>query len=247
MQFCRFAPVLAARGIDVTILTSKSMAPLLSSLAGVSIATDAGALARPLRWLPLGSVLGMLGIRPDNVPAVVPYLSAQPERIEAWRKRLGSGFKIGINWGPGHFNYSSFARRDIPLASFAPMAALPGVQLISLQKGPTAEQIAQVPFGGRIRTLDTDPDPAADFFLDTAAVMMGLDLIVTCDTSVTHLAGALARPVFTALPLINDWRWLLARDDTPWYPTMRLFRQDGERQWQSVLERIAQAVRDKMS
>jgi tetratricopeptide (TPR) repeat protein len=247
MQFCRFAPVLAARGIDVTILTSKSMAPLLSSLAGVSIATDAGALARPLRWLPLGSVLGMLGIRPDNVPAVVPYLSAQPERIEAWRKRLGSGFKIGINWGPGHFNYSSFARRDIPLASFAPLAALPGVQLISLQKGPAAEQIAQVPFGGRIRTLDTDPDPAADFFLDTAAVMMGLDLIVTCDTSVTHLAGALARPVFTALPLINDWRWLLARDDTPWYPTMRLFRQDGGRQWQSVLERIAQAVRDKMS
>jgi hypothetical protein len=96
-------------------------------------------------------------------------------------------------------------------------------------------------------TLTTDPDPAADFFLDTAGVMMGLDLIVTCDTSVAHLAGALARPVFTALPLISDWRWLLARDDTPWYPTMRLFRQDGERQWQSVFTRMARAVRALMS
>jgi tetratricopeptide (TPR) repeat protein len=247
MQFCRFAPVLAARGVDVTILTSKTMAPLLSTLTGVKIATESDALARPLRWLPLGSVLGMLGIRPDNMPNQVPYLSAQPERIEAWRARLGTGFKIGINWGPGHFNYSSFARRDIPLAGFSPLAEVPGVQLISLQKGPAAEQIGHVPFASRIMTLDTDPDPEADFFLDTAAVMMGLDLIITCDTSVAHLAGALARPVFTALPLINDWRWLLARDDTPWYPTMRLFRQDATRQWQSVFARMAQAVRDKMS
>jgi tetratricopeptide (TPR) repeat protein len=247
MQFCRFAPVLAARGVEVTILTSKTMAPLLSTLSGVNIATDAEALAQPLRWLPLGSVPGMLGIRPDNVPATVPYLSAAPERVETWRSKLGTGFKIGINWGPGHFNYSSSARRDIPLAYFAPLAALPGVQLISLQKGPAAGQIAQVPFGGKIMTLDTDPDPAADFFLDTAAVMMSLDLIITCDTSVAHLAGALARPVFTALPLISDWRWLLTRDDTPWYPTMRLFRQDNERQWQSVFARMTQAVRDKMS
>ena len=96
-------------------------------------------------------------------------------------------------------------------------------------------------------TLDTDPDPTADFFLDTAAVMMNLDLIITCDTSVAHLAGALGRPVFTALPLISDWRWLLARDDTPWYPTMRLFRQDATRQWQSVFARMTQAVRDKIS
>ena len=247
MQFCRFAPLLAARGVAVTILTRKAMAPLLSTLTGVNIATEAEALTRPLRWLPLGSVPGMLGIQPDNVAAAVPYLSAQPEIIEAWRSKLGSGFKVGINWGPGHFNYSSFARRDIPLASFAPLAALPGVQLISLQKGPAAEQIAQVPFGGRMITLDTDTDPEANFFLDTAAVMMGLDLIVTCDTSVAHLAGALARPVFTALPLISDWRWLLARDDTPWYPTMRLFRQDATRQWQPVFARMAAAVRDMLA
>jgi tetratricopeptide (TPR) repeat protein len=247
MQFCRFAPLLAARGVTVTILTGKSMAPLLSTLSGVNIATEPDALARPLRWLPLGSVLGMLSIIPDNVPSSVPYLSAQKERIKTWRSKLGTGFKIGINWGPGHFNYSSFARRDIPLACFAPLAELPGVQLISLQKGSAAGQIDYVPFSDRIMTLNTDPDPGADFFLDTAAVMMGLDLIVTCDTSVAHLAGALARPVFTALPLISDWRWLLTRDDTPWYPTMRLFRQDGEQQWQSVFARMALVVRDLMS
>ncbi|HSP50576.1 MAG TPA: tetratricopeptide repeat-containing glycosyltransferase family protein [Pseudolabrys sp.] len=247
IQFCRFAPLLAERGFDVTILTRKAMAPLLSTLAGVTIATDADALAqdqRPLRWLPLLSVPGVLGIRPDSVPAAVPYLSATPERVEAWRARLGAGgFKVGINWGPGHSNYSSFAMRDITLASFAAVAALPGVQLISLQKGPAAAQITEVAFGGRIMSLNADPDADADFFLDTAAVMMSLDLVVTCDTSVAHLAGALARPVFTALPVIGDWRWLLGRVDTPWYPTMRLFRQDAGGQWEPVFEAIAEAVR----
>lgn len=247
IQFCRFAPLLAARGLDVTILTRKAMAPLLASLAGVTIATDAEALTqdkRPLRWLPLLSVPGVLGIRPDSVPAAVPYLAATPERVDAWRARLGEGsFKIGINWGPGHSNYNSFAKRDIPLAAFAPLAMLPGVQLISLQKGPAVTQVTEVPFSDRIITLNADPDADADFFLDTAAVMMGLDLVVTCDTSVTHLAGALARPVFTALPVIGDWRWLLGRDDSPWYPTLRLFRQDAGGRWEPVFERIAEAVR----
>jgi tetratricopeptide (TPR) repeat protein len=246
IQFCRFAPLLAARGFDVTILTRKATVPLLATLPGVTIATDAEALAldpRPLRWLPLLSVPGVLGIRPDNVPAAVPYLSAQPARVEAWRARLGSGFKIGINWASGHSDKPHFKQRDIPLAGFAPLAALPGVQLVSLQKGSAAAQIAKVAFGGRIITLDADLDADADFFLDTTAVMMSLDLVVTCDTSVAHLAGALARPVFTALPVIGDWRWLLGRDDTPWYPTMRLFRQDATQQWQPVLERIAEAVR----
>lgn len=247
IQFCRFAPLLAARGLDVTILTRKAMAPLLSTLAGVTIATDAEALTqdkRPLRWLPLLSVPGVLGIRPDSVPATVPYLAAAPERVQAWRARLGEGsFKIGINWGPGHSNYNSFAKRDIPLAAFAALAMLPGVQLVSLQKGPAVTQVTEVPFSDRIITLNTDPAADADFFLDTAAVMMNLNLVVTCDTSVTHLAGALARPVFTALPVIGDWRWLLGRDDSPWYPTLRLFRQDAGGRWEPVFERIAEAVR----
>jgi len=246
IQFCRFAPLLAARGFDVTILTRKAMAPLLATLAGVTIATEPDALAqdpRPLRWLPLLSVPGVLGTRPDSVPAAVPYLSAEPERVEAWRARLGGGFKIGINWASGHSDKPHFKQRDVPLAAFAAVAALPGVQLISLQKGPAAAQITEVPFSDRIMTLNADPDADADFFLDTAAVMMSLDLVVTCDTSVAHLAGALARPVFTAMPVIGDWRWLLGRDDTPWYPTLRLFRQDAGSRWEPVFEAIAEAVR----
>ncbi|HZL61633.1 MAG TPA: tetratricopeptide repeat-containing glycosyltransferase family protein [Pseudolabrys sp.] len=251
IQFCRFAPLLAARGFDVTILTRKAMAPLLSTLSGVTIATDAEALAqdpRPLRWLPLLSVPGVLGIRPDSVPADVPYLSAQPARVEAWRARLGEGrFKIGINWSSGHSDKAHFTLRDIALADFAAVAALPGVQLISLQKGAAAAQTAEVAFRDKIMTIDADPQADADFFLDTAAVMSLLDLVVTCDTSVAHLAGALTRPVFTALPVIADWRWLIDRNDTPWYPTMRLFRQDAGRQWQPVIARIVEAVRGLVS
>jgi tetratricopeptide (TPR) repeat protein len=251
IQFGRLGPLLAARGFDLTILCPKTMAPLLSTLAGVTIEIDADRLAqdkRPLRWLPLLSVPGVLGMEPASVPADVPYLSGTPDRIATWAKRLPSRvFKIGINWGAGHANNNSFVQRDIPLAAFAPLAALPGVQLISLQKGPAVGQIAEVAFGDRIMTLNADPDVAADFFLDTAAVMSQLDLVVTCDTSVAHLAGALARPVFTALPVIGDWRWLLGRDDTPWYPTMRLFRQDASLQWLPVFERMAAVIRERVA
>jgi tetratricopeptide (TPR) repeat protein len=243
IQFCRFAPALAARGIDVTILTRKAMAPLLSTLKGVAIETDHDKVAKDdnVRWLPLLSVPGMLGVTPATVPAA-PYLAAEPARVNAWHARLGPGFKIGINWASGHSDKPHFKRRDIPLGAFAPLAALPGVQLVSLQKGPAAAQIGEVPFSHKIMALAADPAADADFFLDTAAIMMGLDLVVTCDTSVAHLAGALGRPVFTALAVVADWRWMIGRDDTPWYSTMRLFRQDAARQWEPVLARIAAAA-----
>ena len=185
----------------------------------------------------------MLGVTPDTLPADVPYLAAEPARVDAWRARLGSGFRIGINWASGHSDKPHFKRRDIPLADFAPLAALPGVQLMSLQKGEAAAQIGQVAFGRKIMAPNADPAADADFFLDTAALMMSLDLVITCDTSVAHLAGALARPVFTALPVVADWRWLVGREDSPWYPTMRLFRQDPARQWQPVFAAITEAVR----
>ena len=230
MFFGRFGSLLAGRGYDVTILTRPSMRTLLSSLAGVKIATSPEELAqdpRPIRWLPLMSVAGALGITPATVPADVPYLSAQPERIAAWAQRLGSvGFKIGINWTAGHQTDHNSIRRSIPLSAFAPLAALPGVRLISLQKGPATDQIMDADFRNRILVLDTDPNPEADLFLDTAALMTQLDLVVTCDTSVPHLAGALARPTFTALPVgrLTGAGNSIA-NDSPWYPTMRLFRQ----------------------
>jgi cytochrome c-type biogenesis protein CcmH/NrfG len=250
INFARFGALLAARGYDVTILVRPAMRALLSTIKGVTIATSHEELAkdpRPLRWLPLMSVAGQLGIAPTTTPADVPYLTATPERVATWAERLGQdGFKIGINWVSGHSENLHFLKRNIPLADFAPLAALPGVKLFSLQKGPAAAQIAEVPFRDQITTLDTDPNPDADLFLDTAAVMTQLDLIITCDTSVAHLAGALARPVFTALPMIADWRWLLSRDLTPWYPTMRLFRQSAPRDWTDTMARITEAVRAMM-
>ena len=148
IQFGRFAAVLAARGIDVTLLVRKAMAPLMSTLKGVNIVSDAAELAadkRPLRWLPLLSVPGVLGTTPETLPRDVPYLSADPARVQAWAERLGRGtFKIGINWAPGHADKTQTSRRDIPLANFAPLAALPGVELISLQKGAPAGEIAGV-------------------------------------------------------------------------------------------------------
>jgi tetratricopeptide (TPR) repeat protein len=246
IQFSRFAPLLAARGHDVTLLAPDSMRPLLSTLAGVTVApiSDAPAMnGKPMRWLPLMSAPGALDVRPDSVPGKVPYLAAEPQRVERWGAWLGgSGFKIGINWSAGAARDWFAHQRDIPLAAFAPLLEIPDVRLISLQKGPAAAAIANAAFRNSIEVPDADPNPGADFFLDTAALMTNLDLIVTCDTSVPHLAGALARPVFTALPHLANWRWLRDRDDTPWYPTMRLFRQSTPQSWSDVFARIATAV-----
>jgi hypothetical protein len=246
IQFGRFAPLLAARGIDVTLLAPEPMRRLLSTLEGVTVAglNDVPAVnGHPLRWLPLMSAPGVLGVRPDSVPNAVPYLAAEPERVEHWAASLGSdGFKIGINWGLGTARDWFGRQRDVPLSAFAPLADIPGVRLVSLQKGPPLQDIARVPFGTRIEQPADSFDAGADAFPDTAALMMSLDLIVTCDTSIAHLAGALGRPVFTALPQVSDWRWLRERNDTPWYPTMKLFRQGVPGDWREPFARIAAAA-----
>ena len=182
-------------------------------------------------------------MRPDNVPSAVPYLKAEPTRVETWRAWLGGeGFRIGINWGIGTVPVWFSRQRDVPLAAFAPLAEISGARLISLQMGNPLSQIGPAPFGAKIERPGDGFDGGPDAFLDTAALMMSLDLIVTCDTSIAHLAGALGRPVLVALPAVADWRWLTGRDDTPWYPTMRLFRQEKPGDWGGVFARIAAAV-----
>ena len=140
--------------------------------------------------------------------------------------------------------YTGDLWRSIPLASFAPLARLPGVRLISLQKGFGSEQIGTVDFP--VLDLADRLDAEAGAFMDTAAVIGNLDLVVAANTSVAHLAGALAAPVFTALSLAPDWRWQLDREDSPWYPTMRLFRQATLGQWSDVFERMAQVVAERI-
>jgi hypothetical protein len=196
-----------------------------------------------IRWTSMMSVPGILGTTPDTVPQNGPFLAAEPERVAAWREHLGThGFKIGIAWqnaGSSHVD----KLRSIPLHEFAVLADVPAVRLISLQKGRGIEEIAAVDFADRIETLGETFDAGGGAFLDTAAVMTNLDLIVTPCNSIAHLAGALWRPTFVALMHVPEWRWLLNRDDSPWYPATRLFRQSSAGDWPGVFARIAEAVR----
>ena len=243
IQFARFAPLLAARGVHVTLLARPAMRQLLASLDGAAIATSLQEIAadpRPIRWLPLMSVPGIMRLTPATVPADAPYLAAEPERIAAFAPRLPSGgLRIGINWNSGPSREWYCRKRNIPLAAFAPLAALPGVRLVSLQDGAAASDLRLIGFPIEDLGDSLDADGA---FIDRAAMMQNLDLVVTCDTSIAHLAGALARPVFTALPFAADWHYGVDREDSPWYPTMRLFRQVRRGEWDEVFARIAEAV-----
>ena len=180
----------------------------------------------PLLSLPLA-----FGTELATIPAEVPYLSADPERIARWAGRVAglAGLKVGIAWqgNPGVERLLWARGRSIPLAALAPLAELRGLSLVSLQKGAGAEQLLEVPFRDRVLDLGREFDRGPDAFVDAAAVMASLDLVICSDTSIAHLAGALGRPVWTLLHASPDWRWLLGRADSPWYPTMRLFRQSG--------------------
>jgi hypothetical protein len=182
------------------------------------------------------------GTRLDTVPAAVPYLAAEPALPEMWARRIGSaGFKIGIAW-QGNPDPEADRARSIPLLSFAPLAEVVGVRLISLQKGAGEEQLSLLPPSMQVETLGADFDARPDAFVDTAAAMTCLDLVVACDTSVAHLAGALAAPVWVALKSDPEWRWMAGRADSPWYPTMRLFRQSQRGAWGDVFDKVAREV-----
>jgi hypothetical protein len=169
-----------------------------------------------------------------------PYLVADPQRVAAWQDRLDShGLKIGVAW-QGNPDSQAELGRSYPIASLGKLGSLPGVRLISLQKHHGLDQLATASAGLRLETPELDAGP--DAFVDTAAVMQNLDLVVTSDTSIAHLAGALGRPVWVALQHVPDWRWQLGRDDCPWYPSMRLFRQTSRGDWDGVFARIADAL-----
>jgi hypothetical protein len=185
----------------------------------------------------------VLGTTLQTLPARVPYLFADPDRVGRWRQELRAvtGLRVGINWqGNPTFGWDRF--RSVPLTEFEPLGRVKGVRLISLQKGAGAEQLPAL--GGRFPALALDPDRdgAGGPFTDTAAILTQLDLVVTTDTAVAHLAGAMGVPVWVVLSAAADWRWLLGRDDYPWYPSMRLFRQRTPGDWAEVFGRIAAAL-----
>jgi ADP-heptose:LPS heptosyltransferase len=178
-----------------------------------------------------------------SIPAGGPYLSADPQRVERWASRLrGPEFKIGVAW----LGSAAGTRvgRSAPLAQFRRLAETPGVRLISLQKAEAAGSRAELPEGVKVEFLGDDFDTGGDAFLDTAAVMKVLDLVISVDTAVAHLAGALGVPTWAALKSVPHWFWLLERSDSPWYPTMRLFRQKTAGDWQGVFAEIESALAD---
>ena len=181
----------------------------------------------------------LAGTRVDTVPAPVPYLHAEPARIAHWADRLDGlvprGFRrIGVIWA-GRPTHNNDRNRSVQLADFAPVTQVPGIALLALQKGPRTGQAGA--YYGRAPLINIGAE-IADYD-DTMAILENLDLLVTVDTSAAHLAGAMGRPVWIMLPHAPDWRWLLDRADTPWYPSARLFRQQSTRTWDDVMRTIA--------
>jgi hypothetical protein len=163
--------------------------------------------------------------------------------VARWKDVIGThGFRIGISWRGSAADMT----RAFPLALCAPIAALPGVRLISLQKGAGVTELDNLPPSMVVETLGTELDAGADAFLDTAAVMQSLDLVITTDTSIAHLAGALGRPTFVALKSVPDWRWGLTGRTTPWYPGMQLFRQPRYGDWPSVFAAMSAVLKEKL-
>ena len=176
----------------------------------------------------------------ETIPAMTPYLHPEPGLAAKWAARIGAeGFRIGVCW---HGNAAINLKRSVPLSAFGAVAAIEGVRLISLVKNQSPIDIVTPKGPFSIESLGDEFDAGPDSFIDCAAAMAALDLIITSDTAIAHLAGALGRPVFVALKQAPDWRWLMRRADLPWYPTMRLFRQKSRDEWGPVFDAIATEV-----
>ena len=240
LQFCRHAPLAAARGVRVVLAVQPALAGLCATIEGVD-AVVAGGEALPAHdaQVPLLDLPRLLGTSVETVPAHVPYLRAPDNAAARGREIVGGppGLRVGIAW-QGNPRGAGDRGRSIPLARFLPLAGIEGVRLVSLQKGAGHEQLARTPGAGGI----VDAGSHCRTFADSAGVIEALDLVITSDTAVAHLAGALGRPVWVALKHDADWRWLVERDDSPWYPTMRLFRQRRAGDWAGVFEAIAAAL-----
>jgi tetratricopeptide (TPR) repeat protein len=246
LQFIRFAPLVRERVGTVILEVPGSLLNVLKPCPGISQFVRQGeTLPEFTTHCPLLSLPRIFRTVLETIPAPVPYLTPDPERVTRWQARLRSlpGLKLGIAW-QGNREFRGDRQRSLALRFFAPLATLPGVTLVSLQKGEGCQQVDEVSeqfFVHNLPGLDED----GGSFVDTAAVMSQLDLVVTSDTAIAHLAGALGVPVWVVLSAAADWRWLRQREDSPWYPTMRLFRQTRMGQWEDVFERIAGELESK--
>jgi tetratricopeptide (TPR) repeat protein len=234
IQFVRYLPMLAQRGAAVILECHASLRPLLRRVEGVSKVVPTGMTPPDFDLhAPLLSMPKWFKTTLHNVPNQVPYITPEPDRVEAWKSRIsGPGKRIGLVWSG---NVKPDPHRTCPLDNFAPLAPLAASWVLtfySLQVADAAREVSSAPFP----MIDLSKDLTD--FAETAAAMQNLDLILTIDTAAAHLAGALGRPTWTLLPWAPDWRWLLDRADSPWYPTMRLFRQRSKGDWSEPIAQI---------
>ena len=242
IQFVRFAALLAARGVRVVVQAAPELRTLLATAPGVAATVSTG---EPLpadcsAEIPLLSLPDRLGLRPDQIGAPARYLRSDPVRApdaarEIAKARPGTR-RIGLAWA-GSPRHRNDARRSIPLAMLAPLLSLPGITWFSLQKGAASDQLAQIADARDVVPLDSRCD-----FAHTAALVDALDAVVTVDTSIAHLAGALGKPTFVLVPFAPDWRWGIAGAHTPWYPTMTLCRQRAIGDWSSAVAALREAL-----
>jgi len=235
IQFCRYAPLLAARGAKPVLVAPAGLSALLRSLGeSVTVAGPGANVAGVDCWTPLPSLPLACGTTLRTIPATVPYLHADPALRGAWRARLGPrrGLRVGLAWS-GSPHHHNDANRSLPPELLGPLLAT-GAEFHALQPDAAAfpSHGALVVHGAALKE-----------FSDTAGLAAELDLVVSVDTSVAHLAGALGLPVWILLPYAPDFRWLLDREDSPWYPTARLFRQARPGDWAGVVARVAEAMR----
>ena len=241
-QFIRYMPMVKARGGTVIFESTAPLLRLFRGFPGIDELVETASLDNLSKkfdlYAPLLALPGIFRTTLETIPGEVPYLQADPREAELWKKRLANGdFKVGIVWA-GNPEHKNDRNRSCTPDHFLPLAGIQGVRLYSLQKEIAAEEMAskRVSFAHSL-------GEHLDDFANTAAVLQNLDLLITVDTSVAHLAGAMGKPVWLLLPFAPDWRWLLNREDTPWYPTMRLFRQERPGSWDSVIKCVAKEMR----
>jgi ADP-heptose:LPS heptosyltransferase len=242
IQFARYVPMLTARGARVILAVEAPALPLLAQLSGVS-----QCLAKPVTMLPAFdmhcptcSLALAFGTRLDNIPSGISYLPRPPDdRVRSWERRLGprDKLRVGLVWS-GNPLHGNDRNRSIPLASLSRVLEC-DASFVSLQKDPRPADHAILRQRADIVDLTADLTD----FRETAALVSCLDLVITVDTSVAHLSAALGCPTWILLPYVPDYRWLLDRDDSPWYPAARLFRQNESRDYESVLDRLATELR----
>jgi tetratricopeptide (TPR) repeat protein len=238
IQFCRYALLAEGRGANVFLSAPAALARLLKSLSPTIQIAESGFIPAKFDFhVPLLSMPMAFKTEGNNMPSDVPYLRAEPDQVRKWEKKIGnSGFKVGICWQGSKIGAAQ--GKSFPLAEFRRICAIRDVRLISLQKGDGTEQLRDLPLGMEVEELGDDFDAGRDAFVDTAAVMESLDLIITADTSIAHLAGALGRPAWVILKYVPDWRWFLDRSDSPWYPTLKLFRQNSYDNWSDAFGEV---------